>query len=364
MRHRREVILEDEASGLAAYLVVGESDWDLSFGGTRIDAAVSREMVVDLADCMSMKLAGHGARVGGAKAGVRAAPDDPRLKPFLGQFAEACQDLLSSTTILGKDMGAKQWMLDEIYASLGQPQLAVAQKRSSPGRCPDRMADLDGYIQNMTGQGVFWAIDQALRGEVRGASVLIQGFGVVGAGVAWHLRQAGAKVVGVSDRCKAVMAPDGFDVNALLEARGDDGILDERRFQPAWRIDARDALLSQPADVLVLAAGSYLIDAERAEAISAPVLVEAANLALTPAARQVMQARKAWVVPDIVANSSSAAMVAHQIAAGNTIPPPQLWAGIEACIRRNTDAARKASMALDLDSRAAFQEVVLTEGRA
>jgi glutamate dehydrogenase (NAD(P)+) len=360
-RGYQEIVVEDEGTGFSAYLVVDASDRDLSFGGTRIDTCVTREMVVELAQNMSLKLAGHGSPVGGAKAGLRAAPDDPRLKPFLKRFAEECRELLTSTTILGKDMGAKQWMLDEIYRSLAMPQLGLARQAGRTDRCPARPCDLDGYIENMTGKGVFWAIEQAMNGRLRGARVLIQGFGVVGSGVAWHLDRAGARIVGVSDRDKAVLAPAGVEVAALIAAKDADGLVAADRLPAACDLGARDDLLAQAADVLVLAAGSYVVDHDLAVLVQAPLVVEGANLALLPAARGVLHAKAVRVVPDVVANSASAALVGHQIASGNTLSPPALWADIEGNIRRCTDAVEKVSKDLDIDSKSAFRHLVGAE---
>lgn len=361
MRSYREIVIEDAATGFGAYLVVNSSDRDLSFGGTRIDLSVTRDMVAELAENMSLKLAGHGSPVGGAKAGLRASPDDPRLKQFLQRFAEECRELLTSTTILGKDMGAKQWMLDEIYRSLDMPQLGLARRHRQTTRCPERLFELDGYVGNMTGQGVFWAIEQALGGNLRGARVLIQGFGAVGSGVAWHLRRAGAAIVGVSDRSKAVLDPDGLDLDALMAAKDDDGVLAEARLPASCARAARDELLAQRADVLVLAAGSYVIDGEIAARIQASVVVEGANLAVMPPARTALHARSVRVVPDVVASSSSAALVGHQIASGNTLSPGALWAEIEANIKRNTDAVERVSKQLDIDSKTAFRRVMAAE---
>ncbi|WP_437937395.1 Glu/Leu/Phe/Val dehydrogenase dimerization domain-containing protein [Sorangium sp. So ce341] len=358
MRSYNEIVLEDDEAGFAAYLVVDSSDRDVSFGGTRIDTSVTRGMVVELAENMSLKLAGHGSPVGGAKAGLRASPDDPRLKQFLGRFAEACRELLTSTTILGKDMGAKQWMLDEIYRTLEMPQLGVARKHRPTNRCPERLFELDGYIANMTGQGVFWSIEEALGGVLRGARVAIQGFGVVGAGVAWHLERAGARVVGVSERDKAVLDPDGLDLRALLAAKDDGGLLAESRLPGSCVVAARDELLAQPADVLVLAAGSYVVDGDAAARIRAPVVVEGANMALMPDAIGALHARSVRVVPDVVANSSSAALVGHQIASGNTLPPPALWADIKNNIKRNTAAVERLSKQLGIDAKSAFRRLV------
>lgn len=354
MRSYREISLEDEDTGFAAYLVVEPSDRELSFGGMRIDTSVTREMVADLAKNMSLKLAVHGSPVGGAKAGVRMSPDDPRLPQFLHRFAQMCRELLTSTTILGKDMGAQQWMLDEIYHRLEMPQLGLARKRHPAADCPERLFELQGYIGNMTGKGVFWAIEQALGGRIEGARVLIQGFGVVGAGVACHLTQAGARLVGVSDREKAVLAPDGIGLQSLLDAKASNGLLAADKLPSSVVLAARDALLAQPADVLVLAAGSYLVDHDVAVRVQAPVVVEGANLALLPTARKLLHERSIRVVPDVVANSASAALVGHQIAAGNTLAAQPLWTDIEANIKRGAEVVERASKEFDIDSKSAF----------
>jgi glutamate dehydrogenase (NAD(P)+) len=358
VRSYREIAVEDDDAGFAAYLVVDPSDRDISFGGTRIDTSVTREMVIELAENMSLKLAGHGSPVGGAKAGLRASPDDPRLPQFLRRFAEECRELLTGTTILGKDMGAKTWMLDDIYRTLEMPQLGVARKVRPTNRLPDRLHELDGYITNMTGQGVFWSIEQALGGAVRGARVLIQGFGVVGSGVAWHLARSGARIVGVSDRRKAVLDPDGIDMKALTAAKDDSGLLAEDRLPDACALAARDELLAQPADVLVLAAGSYVVDGAAAASIRARVVVEGANMPLMPDARSALHARSVSVVPDVVANSASAALVGHQIASGNTLSPRALWAEIEASIKRNTEAVERISKQLNIDTKGAFRRLI------
>jgi glutamate dehydrogenase (NAD(P)+) len=358
VRERRELVVQDEAEGFSAFLVIDASDKEFSFGGTRVDAGVTRDMVVELAENMSLKLAGHRSPLGGAKAGICVAPDHPRLAEFLRRFAEECRDVLSSTTILGKDMGAKQWMLDEIYGALNSPQLGVASARFGGAELPHRLRDLNGYVSHMTGKGVFWSIEEALRGALEGARVLIQGFGVVGSGVAWHLDRAGAKIVGVSDGEKAILCPEGLDVELLMKAKGDDGLLAHERLPDTWLRSARDDLLAERADVLVLAAGSYLVDGEIASRLSTPLVIEAANLALTPTAVDALHARGVRVVPDVVANSSSAAMVAHQIAAGNRHDPVQLWKEIESNIKRNTEAVLRLSGELRITSKAAFRRAV------
>jgi glutamate dehydrogenase (NAD(P)+) len=348
-----ELTVEDAGSGFLAYLVVLDSDQPLSFGGTRIDPGTTRGMVRELADNMRLKLAGHGSPVGAAKAGLRASPQDPQLKTRLAEFADGCRELLTSNTILGKDMGAQQWMIDEIYARLGIGQLDLARPRRGAARRPERLRDLEGYQPGMTGKGVVWSIEQALGGDVRGARVLIQGFGVVGSAVARYLSGAGARVIGVSDRTKAVYDGEGLGLDGLIAATDESGLVQEARLP--CTVGARDELLAREADALVLAAGSHVVDVEVASRIRSPLVVEAANAAITDPARATLHRRGVRVVPDVVANSASAALVAHQLASGNTRPPVELWGLIEHSIRSSTDEVERVSQRFDIDSKAAFR---------
>jgi glutamate dehydrogenase (NAD(P)+) len=179
----------------------------------------------------------------------------------------------------------------------------------------------------------------------------------VGAGVAFHLRRAGARIAGVSDRDRAVLDPEGLDLEAMLAARDENGLLVPGKLPASCTSAPRDELLSQRADVLVLAAGSLLVGEAPAERIQAPVVVEGANLALTDAARARLHARSVRVVPDVVANSASAALVGHQMASGNTRAPGEVWAEIEASIKRATDVVERVSRAENVDPKRAFRHV-------
>jgi glutamate dehydrogenase (NAD(P)+) len=357
-RERREIAFSDPATGIEAYLVVDASDHELSFGGMRVDEQVSPGAVSELSDNMSLKLAGQRCAVGGAKAGVRAAPDHPALRPFLRRFADRCRTELSSSTILGKDMGAQQWMVDEIYASLGHPQLEIARHRFEDGALPRRLCDLTGYVTHMTGRGVYWSLEQALEGSALGARVLVQGFGVVGAGITWHLARAGAQIIGVSDRDKSILRREGLDANVLLAARDEVGTILRDRLPASWHASDRDELVVTDADVLVLAAGSYVVDGALASRVRVPLVIEAANLALTNEALYLLHERGVRAVPDVVANSSSAALVARQVVAGDRHDPDRLWEQIEGNIRRNTDEALSMAAEWDVPPKLAFRRLV------
>lgn len=292
------------------WLALADPTAPLSFGGTRITEGVTRDEVVGLADAMHRKLAVHSVPVAGAKAGVRTSADE--APEALAAFADEVRELLATRVVLGKDMGATNTLIDGLYASIGLPQLAPVQVRH-PG-CPDKLRDLAGYRHRMTALGVRWSAEEAY-GELAGARVAVQGWGVVGAGSAWRLARAGARVVAASDL-------DGMCTEVDV-----DGALGPRVAPP-------EALFSVDCDLFVLAAASHTVGADAAEQIRARVVVEGSNFGLRPEAREVLSRRGIRVVPDVIASSSSAAMVCWQLATGNGLAEAELWARIEAAIRR------------------------------
>jgi glutamate dehydrogenase (NAD(P)+) len=124
----------------------------------------------------------------------------------------------------------------------------------------------------------------------------------------------------------------------------------------------RDALLACEAEVLVLAADSNVVTGAIADAVRAPVVVEGANAALRPEADARLLARRVLVAPDVIASSSSAALVAGQMAAGNGHDPDALWARIERNIRGATFAALSAAVDGACGPREAFRRLLAGGG--
>ncbi|MES2937603.1 MAG: Glu/Leu/Phe/Val dehydrogenase dimerization domain-containing protein [Pseudomonadota bacterium] len=318
--------------GVPAWLVIDRVNNGLAFGGFRFTDTVDQAQVGLLASTMSWKLAAHGLPVGGAKAGVRCRPDHPRIDEILKDLASAWRQPLSQQVILGKDMGASDALLDRLYEHLGKPQLHLVQARTPDA--PGRIRELTGYVRDMTGLGAAIAAEAAV-GSLQGKRILIQGAGIVGAGVAVRATQRGAIVVGMSDIDRAIVSPGGLPVAEQVLAAREAG----RQFSLASLEAAggtwlpRDAMLAQQADILFLAAGSHVVPPELAETIQAGVVIEASNFGLTEEANGVLFARGIPVVPDAISSSSSAAMTCLQLAQGNTWQPGPLWDRIESNIR-------------------------------
>ncbi|MDP6945952.1 MAG: hypothetical protein QF464_17510, partial [Myxococcota bacterium] len=240
------------------------------------------------------------------------------------------------TVVLGKDMGATDEAIDTMYASLGFPQL------NPMGEGPvDRLRDFAGYRTHMTGLGVAFAARAALGGDLTGARVVIQGAGLVGLGAAVRLGAMGAEIVAMSDvsRCLAWPA-EGVDV-AWLEAR----VSGPRSLRGAHLGDVlpRDALFGLEADLVVLAASSYSVGRVEVDAIGAPVVVEGCNMGFTDEARARAHDRGLVVIPDVIASSSSAAMVCRQLAARGGLSEEALWDAIERSITERVTAGLAAA---------------------
>lgn len=331
MRPPAEVI-EVRDGAVTGWLVIDTSVDGLSFGGFRMTPTVTRAETVELARCMTWKLAGHGLPVGGAKAALQVDPRSPETPARLALFAERCTEALTSRVIVGKDMGATDALIDGLYASLGVRQLHVVTQLRRGAKIPDRLRDLPGYRRHMTGLGVGWAARAAAGGDLAGARVAIQGWGVVGRGSARRLGDLGADVIAACD------------VDGMVDV--DEPGAPERHGEPG-------DVFSAHADILILAASSWSVDVAASERIRAGVVVEGANFGLTDEARASLHRRGVLVVPDVIASSSSAGMAGLQLASGGTLHTGDMWSSIEASIDADTRAAMDASSSDGGDLRAA-----------
>jgi glutamate dehydrogenase (NAD(P)+) len=135
---------------------------------------------------------------------------------------------------------------------------------------------------------------------IAGSRAVIQGFGKVGAPLAYLLHSAGMRVVAVSDVTGATWNPGGLDVFALSDHATETGSV---AGFAGGEILERDAIWDVECEVLVPAALARAIDEPVAERVNAKVIVEAANGPTTATADEVLAERGVVVVPDVLANA-------------------------------------------------------------
>jgi len=307
----------DPVTGRQGFLVVDRLVRGLAGGGTRVRAGCSLEEVSRLAAAMSLKNGALGIPAGGAKCGVDADPRDPETLPLLTRFVRAMHPFWNSYVATGEDMGVQQSTLNEIFSDLGLGSSMRAALRARP--------DFDGALERMRhalsvthegtplvdlvgGYGVAVAAAAALERlglDVRGARVVLQGFGSMGGSAARYLARRGAVVIGVADVHGLVVNQDGLDVERLLATRDEFGVIDRSALADDDRELPREEWVALECDLLVPAALADAINPANCERILAPLVVEAANLPTSSAADARLLGRGVTVVPDFVANAAT-----------------------------------------------------------
>ncbi|CAH0288291.1 Catabolic NAD-specific glutamate dehydrogenase RocG [Peribacillus sp. Bi96] len=272
-------------------------------GGIRFHPEVDEEEVKALSMWMSLKCGIVNLPYGGGKGGIIC---DPRqmsmgeLERLSRGYVRAISQIVGPT----KDIPAPDvytnsqimaWMMDE-YSRI--------REYDSPGFITGKPLVLGGSHgrEKATAQGVTICIEEAAKRkgiELKGARIIVQGFGNAGSFLAKFMHDAGAKVIGISDAYGAIYNPDGLDINYLLDKRDSFGTvttLFENKI-------TNQELLELDCDILVPAAISNQITKENAHLIKAEIVVEAANGPTTLEATKILTERNVLLVPDVLASS-------------------------------------------------------------
>lgn len=272
-------------------------------GGIRFHPEVDEEEVKALSMWMSLKCGIVNLPYGGGKGGIIC---DPRqmsigeLERLSRGYVRAISQIVGPT----KDIPAPDvytnsqimaWMMDE-YSRI--------REHDSPGFITGKPLVLGGSHgrEKATAQGVTICIEEAAKRkgiELKGARIIVQGFGNAGSFLAKFMHDAGAKVIGISDAYGAIYNKDGLDIDYLLDKRDSFGTV-TTLFDNTI---TNQELLEQDCDILVPAAISNQITKENAHLIKAQIVVEAANGPTTLEATKILTERNVLLVPDVLASS-------------------------------------------------------------
>ncbi|MFI5336376.1 MAG: Glu/Leu/Phe/Val dehydrogenase [Opitutales bacterium] len=294
------------------YVVVDNLVRGRGLGGLRLAPDIGVDEVYGLAAAMTMKSAAAMLPLGGAKSGLRVDPrrfaDHPaEKKALIGLMAEALWEI--PEYIPGPDMGTNETDMQTIYEVFAARNGAAHHGRGGVGRPPSQGGfPLDEWC--ITAHGLFAA---ALAAEkhvqdfrIKDSSIIIQGFGNVGAPVAEKLAALGARIVGASDINAGLYHPAGLDVAELLAIRrGRDGLAAysgplKQRFDG----EHIDSLLELPCTILVPAARPHAIHPENATEINTRILLQGANNPADLVSEYFLQHRRGVVcLTDFIANS-------------------------------------------------------------
>jgi glutamate dehydrogenase (NAD(P)+) len=275
-------------------------------GGIRYHPGVSRDEVKALSGWMVYKCAVVGIPYGGGKGGIVVDPSDysaDELERLTRSFATELRPIIGEDRdIPAPDVNTGQremnWIKDT-YETL--------ERTTEPGVITGKAPDSGGSAGRVeaTGRSTVLAAREAfdyLDRDLADATVAIQGYGNAGWIAAKLAHERGATIVAVSDSSGAIHNADGFDPVDVKEYKRETGSVTGYHGADDDELTNTD-LLTMDVDLLIPAALENAIDADIAEAVSADVVVEAANGPLTPDADDVLVDKDVVVVPDILANA-------------------------------------------------------------
>ena len=272
-------------------------------GGIRFHQNVTMDEVKALSIWMTFKCGVLNLPYGGGKGGVIVDPSKLSqaelerlvrgyifaIAPVIGEKVDVpAPDVNTNPTIMG-------WMLDEYIKIKGNDIGVLTGKPLILGGSAGRTA--------ATGRGTAITVREALKKlgmDIKGAKVVVQGFGNVGSFAARFIEELGAKIIAVSDVNGGIFNADGISVAALEKEMAEKktivGLAGVKQI-------SNSELLELECDVLVPAALENQITKENAENIKAKVIAEAANGPTTPEADEILRKRKIVVMPDILTNA-------------------------------------------------------------
>lgn len=303
---RKLVHLYEPGIGLKAIVAIDNVACGPAIGGIRMAQDVNAEEAFRLARAMTLKNAAAGLPHGGGKSVIMADPKMPldQKERLIRAFAYAIRDL--TEYIPGPDMGTDEhcmaWIKDEIGRAVGLPP--------EVGGIP-----LDTL--GATGFGLSVSIEAAskLCGlDLRGARIVVQGFGSVGKHAARFLAAKGAILVGAADSQGTISHPKGIDI-VQLTALKDAGksVLD---YQGGEKLH-RDAAVDIECDVWIPAARPDVLRADNVQRLNAKMVASGANIPATAEAEQELHRRGIIVLPDFIANAGGVICAAVEYHGGS-----------------------------------------------
>jgi glutamate dehydrogenase/leucine dehydrogenase len=273
---------------------------------------------------MTLKNAAAGLPHGGGKSVIFG---DPRIaiadkERVIRAFARAIRDLVEY--IPGPDMGTDErcmaWIKDEIGRAVGLP-------REIGGIPLDEIG--------ATGFGLKASVNAARKFcdlELKGARVVIQGFGSVGKHAARFLAEDGTKLIAAADSRGTIFNPKGIDVARLIAIK-DSGksVVDYAEGEKL----SIDAVIDIECEIWIPAARPDVIRKDNVARLKTKLIPQGANIPFTPEAERILHEEGTLIIPDFIANAGGVICAAVEYHGGTQT---QAFGTIEEKIQINTEA--------------------------
>ena len=272
-------------------------------GGIRYHHHVDIDEVRSLATLMTWKTALVDIPYGGGKGGIGINPSDyskVELERISRKFFRAIDPIIGvNIDIPAPDVNTNaqvmSWFMDEYSQTHGYTPGIVTGKPLELGGSEGREAATGRGTAIITREAAEkWNID------LKGAKVVVQGFGNVGSYAAKFLNEYGCKIIGVSDISGGLYDPDGFDVEELFDYNYDHRTIDGYKY---GKKITNEELLALECDFLIPAALGSAINEDNVKSLNCKIIVEAANGPVTGEAADKLWKKKIAIIPDILTNA-------------------------------------------------------------
>jgi glutamate dehydrogenase (NAD(P)+) len=273
-------------------------------GGIRFAPDVTIDEVRALAAWMTWKCAVVNIPFGGGKGGVICEPSvlsESELERITRRYTAEIMDFIGpERDVPAPDMNTNEqtmaWIMDTYSMHARHTVTAVV---------TGKPLNIGGSLgrPEATGRGCMFVTEQALRRfnlEPATTRVVIQGFGNVGGMAAKLMSRAGFKIICIIEYDGAVYNPKGLDIPALMDHRKETGSI--TGFAGGEDLD-RDEAMFLECEVLIPAAKENVITSANAGRLRCQILCEGANGPVTHVADSILQEKKVFVIPDILANA-------------------------------------------------------------
>jgi glutamate dehydrogenase (NAD(P)+) len=280
-------------------------------GGIRYHKDVSLDLFKTLAAEMTWKTAIADIPFGGAKGGIRIDPQAysrEEMEHVTLRYVYKFKNFMGPTMdIPAPDVNTNGEIMAIMMRQYTDGERDKHAMRGVVTGKDVRIGGSEGRIK-ATGQGVVYCIEEwaRVRGfNLKGARVVVQGFGNVGSAAADLLVGLGCKIVAVNDANGTIHSDAGIDIAALTEYvyQNKDNLKRTVAGFPGAAAIPKSDFWKVDADIAVPAALGAEIDGNVAETLEVKVVVEGANGPTTLDGDRVLAARKIDLIPDIIANA-------------------------------------------------------------
>jgi len=282
-------------------------------GGIRYSPEVDLDLITALAFDMTLKCQVVGLPYGGSKGGVRCDPKKmsrAELDRLTRRYAYEILPVIGpDTDVPAPDVGTSEREMGIIYDTY---KMFYPQAPYGSAVVTGKPLNLGGSKgrKEATAQGGAYVLEEAVKqrhiegfSSLKDEAVVVQGYGNVGYNIANILNEDyGCRIVGICDSKGGIYCQDGLspkEVMAYKNASPEQSVVGYDGLQHL----TQEKLLTSPCDILVPAAKETQILGNIAKEIEAKVILELANGPTTNLAHEILIDKKAYVLPDILANA-------------------------------------------------------------